>query len=181
MSAIWADTGERARFVDTAIAGQLASLAGQLPADEPVSDTGAGQTFSVTVRDRCQYSYSLKVGRAPMCRTGCSAVIDAKVSGGTLNAEGSLIDYNAVVLALGATLEPLQDADLDTYPPFAGRNATPEVVAQYVCEGLLATIRRCCEVTPGFIRPNITRAKVTVSFSDINKASFKKENPAGLI
>ena len=144
MSAIWADTGERARFVDTATAGQLASLAGQLPVQEPVD-----QTFSVTVQDRCQYAYSLKVGAAPRCRTGCSAVIDAKVSGGTLNAEGSLIDYNAVVLALGAALAPLQDADLDTYPPFAGRNATPEVVAQYVCEGLLARIRTCCQVTPG--------------------------------
>ena len=138
-----------ARFVDTATAGQLASLAGQLPAHAPVSITGAGQTFSVTVQDRCQYAYSLKVGAAPRCRTGCSAVISAKISGDTLNAENLLVDYNAVVLALGATLAPLQDADLDTYPPFAGRNATPEVVAQYVCEGLLARIRTCCQVTPG--------------------------------
>ena len=144
MSAIWADTGERARFVDTATAGQLASLAGQLPVQEPVD-----QTFSVTVQDRCQYAYSLKVGAAPRCRTGCSAVISAKVCGDTLNAENLLVDYNAVVLALGATLAPLQDADLDLLPAFAGRNATGEVVAQYVCEGLLARIRSCCEVTPG--------------------------------
>ena len=108
MSAIWADTGERARF-ESLLAATAPQVAVPLPAHEPVS----GQTFSVTVQDRCQYAYSLKVGAAPRCRTGCSAVISAKVSGDTLNAENLLVDYNAVVLALGATLAPLQDADLD--------------------------------------------------------------------
>jgi len=144
MSAIWADTGERARF-DSLLAATAPQVAVPLPAHEPVS----GQTFSVTVQDRCQYAYSLKVGAAPRCRTGCSAVISAKVSGDTLNAENLLVDYNAVVLALGATLAPLQDADFYLLPAFAGRNATGEVVAQYVCEGLLARIRSCCNVTPG--------------------------------
>ena len=76
--------------------------------------------YSITVRDRCAYALSLKLGNAPLFRTGVTALVDAKLSGPELGPDGLLIDFVAVQLALGATLAPLQNADLDRLRPFAG-------------------------------------------------------------
>ena len=77
--------------------------------------------YSITVKDRCAYALSLKLGNAPLFRTGVTALVDAKLSGPELGPDGLLIDFVAVQLALGATLAPLQNADLDRLRPFAGR------------------------------------------------------------
>ena len=76
--------------------------------------------YSITVRDRCAYALSLKLGNAPLFRTGVTALVDVKLSGPELGHDGLLIDFVAVQLALGATLAPLQNADLDRLRPFAG-------------------------------------------------------------
>ena len=60
--------------------------------------------YSITVRDRCAYALSLKLGNAPLFRTGVTALVDAKLSGPELGPDGLLIDFVAVQLALGATL-----------------------------------------------------------------------------
>ena len=152
--------------------------------------------YSITVKDRCAYALSLKLGNAPLFRTGVTALVDAKLSGPELGPDGLLIDFVAVQLALGATLAPLQNADLDRLRPFAGRrpasrtnwrsltsfpragrNATAEIVAQFICDGLLAKIREL----PGLPPVHVTRVEITVRTSDVVAASYVRENGMGLI
>mgnify|MGYP002844042250 FL=1 len=153
--------------------------------------------YSITVRDRCAYALSLKLGNAPLFRTGVTALVDAKLSGPELGPDGLLIDFVAVQLALGATLAPLQNADLDRLRPFAGstnrvsfregapppcinragRNATAEIVAQFICDGLLAKIREL----PGLPPVHVTKVEITVRTSDVVAASYVRENGMGLI
>ena len=133
--------------------------------------------YSITVKDRCAYALSLKLGNAPLFRTGVTALVDAKLSGPELGPDGLLIDFVAVQLALGATLAPLQNADLDRLRPFAGRNATAEIVAQFICDGLLAKIREL----PGLPPVHVTKVEITVRTSDVVAASYVRENGMGLI
>ena len=56
--------------------------------------------YSITVKDRCAYALSLKLGNAPLFRTGVTALVDAKLSGPELGPDGLLIDFVAVQLAL---------------------------------------------------------------------------------
>ena len=51
--------------------------------------------YAVSVRDRCMYSHSLKFGDAPPFRTGCTAVVDAKLQGPSLTSDGVLCDILA--------------------------------------------------------------------------------------
>ena len=55
--------------------------------------------YSITVKDRCAYALSLKLGNAPLFRTGVTALVDAKLSGPELGPDGLLIDFVAVQLA----------------------------------------------------------------------------------
>ena len=48
--------------------------------------------YTVTVRDRCMYSHTLKFGDGDGFRTGCTAVVDAVFTGGALTDDGVLID-----------------------------------------------------------------------------------------
>ena len=54
--------------------------------------------YSITVRDRCAYALSLKLGNAPLFRTGVTALVDAKLSGPELGPDGLLIDFVACLL-----------------------------------------------------------------------------------
>ena len=81
--------------------------------------------YSITVKDRCAYALSLKLGNAPLFRTGVTALVDAKLSGPELGPDGLLIDFVAVQLALGATLAPLQNADLERPAPRVSNELAP--------------------------------------------------------
>ena len=72
--------------------------------------------YAVSVRDRCMYSHSLKFGDAPSFRTGCTAVVDAKLQGPALTSDGVLCDILAAQKALKNVLDVLDHADLDTLP-----------------------------------------------------------------
>ena len=86
--------------------------------------------YAVSVRDRCMYSHSLKFGDAPAFRTGCTAVVDAKLQGPALTSDGVLCDILAAQKALKNVLDVLDHADLDTLPGLQGVNTTVEVVAK---------------------------------------------------
>ena len=86
--------------------------------------------YAVSVRDRCMYSHSLKFGDAPPFRTGCTAVVDAKLQGPALTSDGVLCDILAAQKALKNVLDVLDHADLDTLPGLSGVNTTVEVVAK---------------------------------------------------
>ena len=59
----------------------------------------------------------------------------------------------------------------------AGRNATAEIVAQFICDGLLAKIREL----PGLPPVHVTRVEITVRTSDVVCASYVRENGLGII
>ena len=64
-------------------------------------------------------------------RTGCTAVVDAKLQGPALTGDGVLCDILAAQKALKNVLDVLDHADLDTLPGLEGANTTVEVVAKF--------------------------------------------------
>lgn len=60
--------------------------------------------------------------------------VEAVVRGEALTENGMLLDIDVLTAALAACLEELDASDLDTFPAFAGRNTTVEVVADHVWE-----------------------------------------------
>ena len=61
------------------------------------------------------YSHSLKFGDAPPFRTGCTAVVDAKLQGPALTGDGVLCDILAAQKALKNVLDVLDHADLGSF------------------------------------------------------------------
>ena len=60
--------------------------------------------------------------------------VEAVVRGDSLGEAGMLLDIDVLTAALADCLTELDASDLDTFPPFAGRNTTVEVVAEHVWE-----------------------------------------------
>jgi hypothetical protein len=61
--------------------------------------------FSVSVRERCMYSHSLRFGDGEAFRTGCTAVVDATFGGDSLSTpDGVLIDITVAQAALRQVL-----------------------------------------------------------------------------
>ena len=129
--------------------------------------------FTVGVRDRCMYSHSLRFGNEEPFRTGCTAVVDVKLTGPELNSDGVLCDILAAQRALRSVLEGFEHVDLDTLPVFAGKNMTVEVVAQAICVEFITQLK-----TVGAPAP-ITAISVSVAESDIASAAFLLEAPPG--
>jgi len=67
--------------------------------------------FTVGVRDRCMYSHSLRFGNEEPFRTGCTAVVDVKLTGPELNSDGVLCDILAAQRALRSVLEGFEHVD----------------------------------------------------------------------
>lgn len=63
--------------------------------------------YTVSVRDRCMYSHTLRFGSAAPFRTGCTAVVDATFEGTSLGADDVLIDITLAQCVLAFSYELL--------------------------------------------------------------------------
>jgi len=130
--------------------------------------------YAVSVRDRCMYSHSLKFGDAPAFRTGCTAVVDAKLTGPALTGDGVLCDILAAQKALKNVLEVLDHADLDTLPGLEGANTTVEVVAKFIFDAFVGELK-------GSGAAKVTRVEIRVAESDVATASYFEEDASGVL
>ena len=130
--------------------------------------------YAVSVRDRCMYSHSLKFGDAPSFRTGCTAVVDAKLQGPALTGDGVLCDILAAQKALKNVLDVLDHADLDTLPGLEGTNTTVEVVAKFIFDAFVGEMN-------GAGAAKVTRVEIRVAESDVATASYYEENESGVL
>ena len=130
--------------------------------------------YAVSVRDRCMYSHSLKFGDAPAFRTGCTAVVDAKLEGPALTGDGVLCDILAAQKALKNVLDVLDHADLDTLPGLEGFNTTVEVVAKFIFDAFVGEMK-------GSGAAKITRIEIRVAESDVATASYYEEDASGVL
>lgn len=150
--------------------------------------------YTVTVRDRCMYSHTLKFGDGDGFRTGCTAVVDAVFTGGALTDDGVLIDITVAQCvpraaprardlalrrrrALKDVLEAYDHRDLDAVDDFRGKNTTVEVVARGIFDRYVAAIKA---MGSGACAP-VSRLEITVKESDVASASYFEEDPAGLL
>mmetsp|Transcript_8708 Transcript_8708/g.13408 ORF Transcript_8708/g.13408 Transcript_8708/m.13408 type:complete len:128 (+) Transcript_8708:54-437(+) len=121
------------------------------------------------------YSHSLRFGKTPAFRTGCTAVVDACFEGNELGSDGVLIDITLAQAELEKTLCVYDHKDLDELQDFASMNTTVEVVARAIFQryfrGLSAHSKSLATVT---------RLEITVHESDVARASYFEENPSGL-
>ena len=120
------------------------------------------------------YSHSLKFGDAPAFRTGCTAVVDARLTGPALTSDGVLCDILAAQKALKNVLEVLDHADLDTLPGLQGFNTTVEVVAKFIFDAFLGQMN-------GAGAAKITRIEIRVAESDVATASYFEEDASGVL
>ena len=134
----------------------------------------AAMPYAVSVRDRCMYSHSLKFGDAPAFRTGCTAVVDAKLQGPSLTGDGVLCDILAAQKALKNVLDVLDHADLDTLPGLEGANTTVEVVAKFIFDAFVGEMN-------GSGAAKITRVEIRVAESDVATASYYEESADGVL
>ena len=130
--------------------------------------------YAVSVRDRCMYSHSLKFGDAPAFRTGCTAVVDAKLQGPALTGDGVLCDILAAQKALKNVLDVLDHADLDTLPGLEGTNTTVEVVAKFIFDAFVGEMK-------GSGAAKVTRVEIRVAESDVATASYFEEDASGVL
>ena len=120
------------------------------------------------------YSHSLKFGDAPSFRTGCTAVVDAKLQGPALTGDGVLCDILAAQRALKNVLEVLDHADLDTLPGLQGFNTTVEVVAKFIFDAFVGEMK-------GSGAAKVTRVEIRVAESDVATASYFEEDASGVL
>ncbi|KAJ1451037.1 hypothetical protein M885DRAFT_621132 [Pelagophyceae sp. CCMP2097] len=143
--------------------------------------------FSVSVRERCMYSHTLRFGSGAPFRTGCTAVVDAIFTGDALGADGILIDITAAqrvpVIVLKRVLERYDHQDLDALTEFARVNTTVEQVAFSVFEQMVASFleREVASAADAGIGGHITKLEIKVAESDVASASYYESDDRGIL
>ncbi|SON57612.1 queuosine biosynthesis protein QueD [Hartmannibacter diazotrophicus] len=94
--------------------------------------------FAVEVRDHIMIAHSLKrpVFGPAQGLHGATFVVDAAFFAESLDNDGLVVDIGLASEALSATLKPLNYANLDDIPEFAGKVTTTEFLCGHVFEKL---------------------------------------------
>jgi 6-pyruvoyl-tetrahydropterin synthase len=132
--------------------------------------------YAVEVRDRIMIAHSFKgalFGPAQALH-GATFVVDVAFFRETLTPDAVVVDIGRAHEALAATLRPLNYANLDTLPQFAGENTTTEFLSKHVFDAMADAARRGA-LGPG--SEGVERIRVTLHESDVARAWF--EGPVG--
>ncbi len=131
---------------------------------------------AVEVRDHIMIAHSFKgefFGPAQAMH-GATFVVDASFISQTLDENNVVIDIGAAREALAAALNPINYANLDELPRFAGENTTTEFLTKHIWDHLAGAARKGELGRPG----NKLRAiRVTLSESHVARAWY--EAPLG--
>lgn len=98
--------------------------------------------FEVGVVGRFEAAHQLRGDFGPATRThGHTYRVEVSIRGDALREDGTLSDMARLREALDAVLARLDYQDLDSVPGLAGKNTTAEVVARFIHEALVPSLR----------------------------------------
>lgn len=128
--------------------------------------------YAIEVRDHIMIAHSFRgaVFGPAQALHGATFVVDVAFFRPDLTEDGIVVDIGRAHEALKATLGPLNYANLDEHPAFAGRNSTTEVVAKHIFDAM-AEAARSGALGPG--GDGIERIRVTLGESHVARAWFE--------
>lgn len=128
--------------------------------------------YAVEVRDHVMVAHSFRgelFGPAQRLH-GATFVIDVAFFRRELTADGVVVDIGRAHEALKRVLAPLNYANLDELPQFAGRNTTTEFLCRHVFDAMAAAAA-AGELGPG--GDGVGRMRVTLHESHVARAWFE--------
>jgi len=128
--------------------------------------------YAVEVRDHVMIAHSLprEVFGPAQKLHGATYVIDVAFMREELGPDGIVVDIGRAHEALKATLAPLNYANLDDLPQFAGVVTTTEVLCRHVFDAI-ADAARAGRLGPG--SEEIARIRVTLNESHVARAWYE--------
>jgi 6-pyruvoyl-tetrahydropterin synthase len=128
--------------------------------------------YAVEVRDHIMIAHSLpgEVFGPAQGLHGATFVVDVAFFRETLGADNIVVDIGLASQALHDILQPLNYANLDALPAFAGKTTTTEFLAHHIFERL-ATAARQGQLGPESAR--ILRLRVTLHESHVARAWYE--------
>ncbi|HUF87037.1 MAG TPA: 6-carboxytetrahydropterin synthase [Thermohalobaculum sp.] len=128
--------------------------------------------YAVEVRDHVMLAHSLEgeVFGPAQALHGATYVVDVAFFRETLGAEGIVVDIGRAHAAVKAALAPLNYANLDALPEFAGVVTTTEFLCRHIF-GRIAEAARSGALGPG--SGDIARIRVTLNESHIARAWYE--------
>ena len=133
--------------------------------------------YAVEVREHIMVAHSLKgevFGPAQGVH-GATFLVDVAFFRHELGADGIVVDIGRALDALRAVLQPLNYANLDDRPEFAGVVTTTEVLARHIF-GLMAAAARDGRLGPH--ADGLDRIRVTLGESHVARAWYEAALPA---
>ena len=133
--------------------------------------------YAVEVRDHIMVAHSLKgeVFGPAQGLHGATFIVDVAFFRQELGADGIVVDIGRALEALKAGLAPLNYANLDDRPEFAGVVTTTEVLARHIF-GLMALAAKDGRLGPH--AAGLDRIRVTLGESHIARAWYEAALPA---
>ena len=128
--------------------------------------------YAVEVRDHVMIAHSLpgEVFGPAQKRHGATYVIDAAFMCETLTEDAIAVDIGRARDALRAALAPLDYADLDALPQFAGAKTTTEFLCRHIFDAL-AGAARAGALGPG--SDGVRAIRVTLGESPVARAWYE--------
>ncbi|MBC7801120.1 MAG: 6-carboxytetrahydropterin synthase [Gemmatimonadaceae bacterium] len=128
--------------------------------------------YAVEVREHIMIAHSLKgeVFGPAQGLHGATFIVDVAFFRQELGADGIVVDIGRALDALKAALKPLNYANLDERPEFAGVVTTTEVLSRHIF-GLMAEAARGGQLGPH--ADGLDRIRVTLLESHIARAWFE--------
>lgn len=128
--------------------------------------------FAVEVRDHVMLAHSLpgEVFGPAQGLHGATYVVDVAFFRETLSADGIVVDIGRALEAVKAALAPLNYANLDALPEFAGVFTTTEFLCRHI-HGRIAEAARAGALGPG--AEGLEKVRVTLNESHLARAWYE--------
>jgi 6-pyruvoyl-tetrahydropterin synthase len=128
--------------------------------------------YAVEVRDHIMIAHSLpgEVFGPAQGLHGATFVVDVAFFRETLSRDNIVVDIGLALQALHEILQPLNYANLDALPDFAGKTTTTEFLARHIFERMAAAARQ------GRFGPEsseLARLRVTLHESHVARAWYE--------
>jgi 6-pyruvoyl-tetrahydropterin synthase len=128
--------------------------------------------YAVEVRDHVMLAHSLpgEVFGPAQGLHGATYVVDVAFLRESLSADGIVVDIGRALDAVKAALAPLNYANLDAVPEFAGKVTTTEFLCRHIFERI-AEAARAGALGPG--SEGLQRIRVTLNESHVARAWYE--------
>jgi len=130
--------------------------------------------YAVEVRDHIMIAHSLPrpVFGPAQAMHGATFVVDAAFFTDDLDEDGLAVDIGRATELLASVLKPLNYANLDEAPAFAGRVSTTEAIARHVFDALATAI---ADGGLGGAGAPVRRLRITLHESHVARAWYEAD------